>query len=153
MRGSKMNVVMPDDAPVPDLPDYLQAQSMPPELMGGGEPPMPFWYADNTLQDLLKIMNKTIRYLLPFLALISAYLMIILNGYTQGFPPPNGPIYFLVFSLLIIFCIPLIIIAYIYIFICRKISKPAKGCCNLRELFKEIDLISKNRDWYWQKIV
>ena len=95
-------------------------------------------------------MNKTIRYLLPFLALISAYLMIILNGYTQDFPPPNGPILnfesFFGFSLLIIFCIPLIIIAYIYIFICRKISKPAKGCYNLRELFKEIDLISKNRD-------
>ena len=71
-------------------------------------------------------MNKTIRYLLPFLALISAYLMIILNGYTQDFPPPNGPILnfesFFGFSLLIIFCIPLIIIAYIYIFICRKIS-------------------------------
>ena len=42
MRGSKMNVSMPDDGPVPDLPDYLQAQSMPPELMGGGEPPVPF---------------------------------------------------------------------------------------------------------------
>ena len=43
MRGSRMNVTMPDDAPVPELPDYLQAQSMPPELMaGGGEPPVPF---------------------------------------------------------------------------------------------------------------
>ena len=27
-----------------------------------------------------------------------------------------------------------------------EISKPVKGCCNLRELFKEVDLISKKRD-------
>ena len=43
MRGSKMNMSMPmDSGNVPDLPDYLQGQSMPPELMGGGNPPVPF---------------------------------------------------------------------------------------------------------------
>ena len=43
MRGSRMNMSMPmDSGDVPDLPDYLQGQSMPPELMGGGNPPVPF---------------------------------------------------------------------------------------------------------------
>ena len=43
MLGSKMNVSMPmDSGSVPDLPDYLQGQSLPPELAGGGNPPVPF---------------------------------------------------------------------------------------------------------------
>lgn len=43
MRGSKMNMSAPmDSGDVPDLPDYLQGQSLPPELMGGGNPPVPF---------------------------------------------------------------------------------------------------------------
>jgi replicative DNA helicase len=43
MRVSKMNMSAPmDSGDVPDLPDYLRGQSLPPELMGGGNPPVPF---------------------------------------------------------------------------------------------------------------
>ena len=44
MRGSKMNVDMVPHEPdyVPELPDYLQGQQMPPELSSGPGGPMPF---------------------------------------------------------------------------------------------------------------
>ena len=44
MLGSKMNMSMPpmDSGTVPDLPDYLQGQSLPPDFSGGGNSPVPF---------------------------------------------------------------------------------------------------------------
>jgi replicative DNA helicase len=43
MRGSRMNADMvPEPDYVPEMPGYLQNQQMPPELMGGGNEPMPF---------------------------------------------------------------------------------------------------------------
>lgn len=43
MRGSKMNSAIPAEPEyIPDIPDYLQQQQMPPELAPGQNEPMPF---------------------------------------------------------------------------------------------------------------
>ena len=43
MRGSKMNVSAPfEPEVVPELPDYLRGDAVPPNFGGGGGDPMPF---------------------------------------------------------------------------------------------------------------
>ena len=43
MRGSKMNASIPSEPEyIPDIPAYIQAEQMPPELASAPNEPMPF---------------------------------------------------------------------------------------------------------------